>query len=258
MIEAVESARNADGTDHAQDRGSATDLLSEVRRALRETQHLGSAVDAANEICSRALDGLAPERRTRFRSALNEATLLPRVDRVWVVEQRRAELALDPSRPVRVPTGPSTPVHSSEISARAFRTAIRGLDPHGVTDWLRVVEASHAALEDELERLRRGWDEMLIASADLRSAISASPATQARWGSLARTIGIGRPDPQLVTMDTGSTRDALAGAVRGRRRTKAALASAGVQLARMQHRAALLQRSNEQLRSQLIDTLTEA
>lgn len=153
---------------------------------------------------------------------------------------------------------PATSVHSSEISARSFRKVVHGLDGHAVREWLSVVQASHAALEDELDRLRWGWDEMLIASARASTSGSNGSVEQSNpWRSLARSIDVGRPDPQLISPHTGSTRNALAGAVRGRRQTRAALAEASTQLARMQHDNALLLRANEELRTQLIQTIVE-
>lgn len=173
-----------------------------------------------------------------------------------VGEPVTTERALDHLRQERIPVPSLAVVHSSEISAHEFRTSFRGLDPQAVGDWLRVVEASHAAQADELERLRAGWDEMLIAIARMRAAGSDSRgATNARWSSLARQIADGRPDPTLRAADVTAIRDPFAGQIRGLRRTQAALQAAEIQLSRMQHGAALLQRSNERLRSQLIETL---
>lgn len=147
-------------------------------------------------------------------------------------------------------------VHSSEISAHTFRTTFRGLDAQSVGDWLAVVEASHAVLEDERDHLQQGWDEMLIKAARLRSAFHSMPqAVRDPWHWFALAIAGGRPNIQAAGTDAGFARDALAGAVHGRRRTKSALSAAGAQLARMQHGSAILERSNEQLRTQLIDTL---
>lgn len=142
-------------------------------------------------------------------------------------------------------------VHSSEISARAFRTSFRGWDRRSVVEWLDIVEASHATLEDELERMRSGWDEMLIACARKRNSPDAS------WGQVAAAITTAQPISDLLeTRITADALVALRGPLRGLRRTRAALDEANLLLARSRNAVATLRRTNDELRGQLITGLT--
>lgn len=149
-----------------------------------------------------------------------------------------------------------TPVHSGEIAARTFRTTFRGLDPVEVREWLTVVEASHEALEDELDRIRDAWEDLLLASAHLRAAAaSGDPLTAERWNTLASAFRATRPDAELEGSSTGFARAALDDAMRGRGDARAALLGAVTHLARLQHENTMLRRDNDALRQQLIDTL---
>lgn len=232
---------------------------------LQEPLH-ANRVSAVLEPASSEEGPLLVKARREAESIRNEArreaeaiVASAHAERDRVLQKVGSEAALHGQRLNKRPVHPATLVHSSEISTHMFRRSFRGLDAEAVCDWLAVVEASYAALEDELDRLRSGWDEMLIASARMRFATSAAQVSaQDPWRSVARSIASSRPNAKLLESDTSIARDALAGPPRGRRRTQKALTAAGVQLARMQHDAALLQWSNEQLRSQLLDTLAEA
>lgn len=152
---------------------------------------------------------------------------------------------------------PSTIVHGGEIASRGFRTSFRGYDPVEVREWLRLVEASHEALEDELDRLRAGWDELLLAAARTRAAVAnGAPDQASRWHALAAAFEASRPDPALESSTTGYARAILDEAMRGRRDAQAALLDVVGQLARLQHENAVLRAENQTLRSRLIETLT--
>jgi DivIVA domain-containing protein len=147
---------------------------------------------------------------------------------------------------------PVSLVHSSEITSRAFPKAFRGLDEDSVYAWLEVVEGSHQALEEELERLRQGWDELLINAARALNSSRQDPATRKE---LIERLAASRPSAEIEETATGFSRSLIEGALKGRQSARAALRAAATQLARMQHQTALLRRSNEELRSTLISLM---
>lgn len=155
------------------------------------------------------------------------------------------------------PRPPIVDLHSSEISTRFFPKKWAGIDPTSVREWLLVVEPSFAALEDEVLRLRDSWDEILIAASRARAALGRSIEREDQnvWRALARALVSVRPPMGVPVLHASSTRAAFSGRLRRKKDLQAALEASNTQLARLQRTAALLERSNEQLRTQLIDSL---
>lgn len=193
-----------------------------------------------------AIRSVVADAHRQAREIIDEA----KAKRDDLIEQARAEVALIDARRPDPSSRPITPIHSSEIAARTFPKAFRGLDKSAVYEWLSMAQASHATLEEELDRLRTAWDEILVALTRLES--------HPERFALAEVLAAGRPDPAVSSVDTSAVRETLTGPIRSVRKARASLASARLQLARLQHRAALLQRSNEQLRTQLLKTLAKA
>lgn len=147
-------------------------------------------------------------------------------------------------------------VHASEISARTFRRSFRGLDPRSVQDWLAVVEASHAALEDELHRLRTGWDAMLTAASRVRRSPAAPGLATDPWAHLAAVTEAAQPCSDLLDLRPDrDARNAFDGQPRTRAQLRVALSRGSTLLARTEQSASILRVTNDQLRAQLIDTL---
>lgn len=181
---------------------------------------------------------------------------MPEQSRTALVDPPADPAVIGEPPPARAAAPRISPIHSSEITARTFRATFRGLDPEAVRGWLQLIEASQEALEDEVERLSRGWDALLLAAARLRAALSEPEGELAtRWEALARCLSETRPNPELSATTTGFARAALDEAARGRRSAQAALFDAATQLARLQHETAVLRHENEQLRSRLIETV---
>lgn len=172
-------------------------------------------------------------------------------------QSRSSERALNALHRSR-PAGATVNLHSTEISSRHFSRSTRGLDPLEVTEWLRMVEESYAALEDEVTRLRQSWDDLLISAARTRGHLSgADSASEEAWRHLARALVRVRPTAGIPAVHAQATRTVAEGHLKSKKALRAALASSMNQLARTQETALRLESANEQLRTQLIETVFE-
>lgn len=181
------------------------------------------------------------------------ATTTGRKRRVNERRTRRMTDAISRSRAI----APVVTMHSSEVSTEGLRVTFRGFDRRQVEDRMDATAASYAALEQEVERLRDAWDELLIALAGAGKRRSDGSFDRGALDLIARRMMAARPPTGVPLAAAPLARGGLTEARRSRASMRLAVREANVQVARLQRAAALLERSNEELRTRLIELLAE-
>lgn len=171
-------------------------------------------------------------------------------------------------------TPTTTPIHSSEISARDFPRALRGFDPQAVSKWLALVEQSYALVEDELERRRIDADDVVQALTEVRRRLARAgtidagrddelDGAKAAWNRAVEVAGASLGGTRLG-FDTLVVRTALLETPLRRRllgysrdQVRRLLEASAAQLARLENQLHLTHAENERIRSLLLEQLAE-
>ena len=162
---------------------------------------------------------------------------------------------------------------ATEIGGRDFPRVRHGFDPESVRKWLKVVELSHAILEEELDRARAEWERALEVLAVTRIYLAQVPSqngcsaqvdleldrARQQWERSVDRLAIARSERSDSSVRALLVRTAQLETQLGRRpmgysasQVRSLLDSAAAQLARLENQVGRLRGENEELRARML------
>jgi vacuolar-type H+-ATPase subunit H len=175
----------------------------------------------------------------------------------------------------------ATLLTASDIGNREFPIVTRGFDRESVRKWLRLVEVSHAILEEELDRARAEWERALEILAATRIYLGRLPRTEeyspelpldreldrarGEWERSIQILTASRPKRsessfRTLLIQKAHVEDIVAHQLFGysKSQVRELLEASAAQIARLESQVANLRAENDELRSRMLHQVLEA